>query len=431
MQPNQACQLKKEKLVSNKNSILKLVLLIMTLLIVFLSCTLNNEDSMSTINITLGNKAFKQFKAGTPPSNIESYTINVSGSDISDISATYSSDTQIISLDVPAGDDILIELYVNIDPDSLSAAINFMGSTVVDLATGSTSEIMLDMTLNDTNLVIPDNLNQRLVLLNSMDGDGWIDTDFGVGTFYPNDVDLDNRGRIFIAAELGGSGQILRVDDFADNSPVSIFGQDGQLYSVAVDRNNDLLYFADNNNLFRTDLNGNDPTSLSIDTGIGEIMDINGISVADNGMLYIAGANTMEDYAVFLYNPFTEIVVLMDDSTVLNSPSDTIVKDDFVYITNPDGTDGNKIILYDRTLVLVDSYGIYSTSNPEISGNFYGPSIFIPTLNDKIIIIDEDDGGGGFDKLTTMDDIDGNGWDYIGGVSGTGENEFRFFSDGT
>ncbi len=365
---------------------------------------------------TLGCKFFTGGAGGTAaphltvkgaPSNITSLSLIITGPGMSPIESYYSSVPSSITVEVPAGNDRQFELIAHVDPSSPSAATSFKGTATVDLAPGEKKNITLNMITNETKLLIPDPSwsNNRLVQIDNMNGNGWIEvhgTDIGYGAdseFEPYDVDFDAQGRIYIANNHFFVGGVIRIDNMNYAPYDTIVNQIG-VRSIAIDRVNNDLYYITYNDLYRKNLDGGAPITLTVS---GLEISFEGIAIDDDGLIYIANDGGDE---VVKYNPLTETVI--KQVGVGSIPWDVIVKSPFVYVARYDSGGANdKIIQLTKTLDIVDEL----PGKPDSTDDFRGPHRFIAILNKRIYVIDEDESAADIERIVAFDDINGTNWD--------------------
>ena len=391
--------------------------------------------------------------------NIGSMTLTVTDSDsVIIVEETYTTLPTEITIEVPEGNGINFELtiqladaFIAVDP---GAATSYTGTDTVDISVDS-AVVTLNMRVGSTKLVVPDYyFNNRVlqfddisdttsIVLNSASPvfGAWLTA--GGLQFRPYDIDFDNEGKIYIANNLGGSGMgsncVIRVDDITGINPINFTEPeyDYGVIALTVDRRNNFVYYATsaasllNSILNRSALDGTGEIELDVTTGVASIDSIQGMTMDENGIIYISGTTPATDPTVFRYDPVLQSVTASYTmpNAITNNPWDVIAKDDFVYITNPDGADGWKIIQLTPNLTTPVGYGIDKTEamySPDTApGHFYHPRRFVAVLNKKLTIID-DRYGEELDKLVSIDDILGTNWETLP-ATGDGQSMFFFY----
>jgi hypothetical protein len=381
------------------------------------------------------------------PAGITSVEFTVSGPDMDPITASYDSLPESLNLAIPTGEDRYFELVVHVGGLlNLTPATSFKGSATVDLTPGDVV-IELNMQLDSTKLVVPDYTwgvpSPRILQLNDISGTEFSEL-YGSAawggvwatSFRPYDVDFDNYGRIYIANNFGGGGDtyncVVRVDTILGlifiQFPSS--GLNNGVTALTVDRNNGYVYYANSASpaiLRRSDLDGNGVITLAT----AGIQEIRGLAVDNTGMLFIAGVDAAGTPYVFKYNPVLPATVLSYPLPNLEGgiiPWDVMCKDDMVYIANPNGADGWKIIQLENNLSSPVGYGINKTTPfaaPDAApGHFYNPRRFVAILNKKTTVID-DSALSNLGKLVSIDDMAGTNWETYP-PSGDGQFEFYY-----
>ncbi len=250
-------------------------------------------------------------------------------------------------------------------------------------------------------------------------------------------------GRIYIALnDANPDNRVIRIDDITSSSYTEIVpaaAGGGGVKAIAIDRQNNYIYYTRGSDLFfKTIGTAGAGTSLNVGGFTSTSQIFVGIDIDNDGFLYIAESDANE---VRKYNPSTESVVGSAYTNQIalewgmNNESrrgDLMVKSDYLYIANPDNTNasGYKIIQLDiATMTFVDSYGSDTNSQNTNPGMFYNPRMFVATLNETFYIIDETQDGSDnqLDKLVSMEDINGVGWDTFT-PSEIAEDPFEFFN---
>jgi hypothetical protein len=260
----------------------------------------------------------------------------------------------------------------------------------------------------------------------------------GIGDFRPYDVDFDRQGRIYIANNYGGSGMgknaVIRIDDLTGAGAI-LFSEpeyDYGIRAVTVDREKDIVYYANTGTsgppiLHRSGLDGSGEVDLVVTNGVEAVQTIQGMALHENGLLYFAGTNTLGQSRVFAYNPATETVTA-SYSANLNGPEDVLAKD-FLYVANANGADGFQIIRLSTNFSGAVGYGINAPAPPPASTNppnFYGPRRFIAILNRKITIMDDIGSFDNYDKIVSIENINGANWETLP-AAGDGQSLFQLF----
>jgi hypothetical protein len=463
-----------------KNFILSIIFFILVLSLLSLCCSptgtsnvtihidlgLNNKAALNTPENSIIDRIFRFFskdaEAQSAPANITSVTLNISASDMTTITMSYSippfPDT--ITLEVPAGSSRTFEVLAT------TPSATLRGATTQDLAGGSTVNIPISMGLYETKIIIPDsgtgnNTYSRIIQIDDFTtGDStWqtrTRTDLGspVPNFVPEDIDFDNRGRIYIAngGVSTGDGRIIRIDDITSTTCTVLTAGSGAgdfvRKAIAIDRTNNIMYYANNgqNRVFIYNITtGDDTTYIDTPTPAGYII---GLAINGNA-LYITSTST-PTAAIYQYitkynlttnsiesyrtgNPLdtSHYVSWLGTPTLGSDPFGIAVKSNIIYVTNPSGTDDYEILEFDSNLTLLNHTGNRSVTADNVAGNFYGPKRILAILNRKFYIMDEATNSySGFvqDRLVSFDDLSMNNWDTYGTTGfGPGVGVGRFF----
>lgn len=374
----------------------------------------HNEASNRTVIDRILN-LFATRAYAQPPANINKITVRVEGPDMPTMDFEFDPGIPTLTLFVPSGSSRKFTVLANTPSATLG------GTAESDLSPGENVSISITMGLYATKLVIPDSFNNRILQIDDIEDSTFISNSVN----QPYDIDFDSRGRIYVAKT--NPPGVERIDDITDTNFIQIVG-DFSIESLAIDRTNNILYYASSSELYSSNLDGTNAVNLNMNTdGIQSIL---GMSVDGNGILYIAGTEISGGFdRIFRYNPQdalgSRVTAVYDNTTILSTPWDTQVKPPYVYVTNLYGADGERILQLNMDLLLVDSYGNEATTVNTSQGMFYGPRKFLKVLNEKIIIID-DRASSPLDKLVSMDDIDGNGWATLP-TSGDGQSLFLFY----
>lgn len=380
------------------------------------------------------------------PSIVESVTLRVSGPDMDPLEVNYSIVPSVINLAIPEGNERTFELTVGLTADfTAPPAItytSFRGKAIADI-TSDSAVVTLNMGLGSTKLIVPDYDGSRLLQFDDINDTVATVLDSANPAFNTfltanmlsfgiYDVDFDKDGRIFIAENGFGSGQgVVRVDNILGTNPSWFGSTHAGIIALTVDRSNSLLYYSNGSGIYKSDLDGNGELTLIIDTGVASIQTIRGMTISESGLIYITGTTPATTPTVFQYNPDLELVTayytMPNPITIF--PWDVLAKDDLVYVTNPNGADGWKIIQLNNDLTSPIGYGIFKTTAFSVydtsPGHFYDPRCFVAVLNKEITIID-DSSTEGSDKLVSIDDITGANWKTLP-TADKGQGLFEFF----
>jgi hypothetical protein len=409
-------------------------LLIVALSPFFLTCAPSGGDA--TVNIKLGfahdeasNRSvidrilnfFATRAYADPPVPIESITVRVTGPGMPTMDFIFAPDITTAIVVVPAGSSRKFTVTAIVAPGDPSAALAFRGIATADLAVGETVNLSVSMIVSETKIVIPDYYNNRIVQIDNMDGDNWIENSV---VSSPYDIDFDARGRIYIATE--SEPGVQRIDNINDNTTEGIPIM-SSILSLAINRHSGIIYYADSFTLYRNSIDGTNEIQLVLDnpSNIESIDQIIGMDIDENGILYIAGTATTEDEMIFKYDPALELVTdIYRDN--LNTPWDVIVKSPYVYVANYEYnmTVNNKVL---RLTMGLQPAGELR-GDPGSADTFYGPHRFVAILNRKIYITDEGhDPSSPYnrDRLVSIDNISGANWKTYGSY-GTGQDQFDF-----
>ncbi len=379
--------------------------------------------------------------AQTAPAAFSTIRVRVTAADIGVIEKEFNP-YGTITLTVPAGSLRQFEVTAYVAAGDPSAATSFRGTAYANLPAGQTVTVPVAMGLNETKIVVPDWGNQCVVFIDNFTTPNWtkrtvVEWTAVSSPFRPYDVDFDNRGRIYIANNT--TQGVIRVDDINGvniiASSAGIFGGHGNIVTIAVDRVNQLAYFATTIALYRSNLDGSSTISRSLSsTPISPSSHfIRGIDVDAEGMLYIV-AEPMSAGTSYIvkYNPATESQIGSSYSTSLANPWDVIVRGSNIYVANYGQYSAGYHILQftftNNTFNLTAHNGSRSTLTTG-TGYFYGASRFLAIRNDLFFIADSNHGATAidYDKLAAFRDMAFTGWSTFGSY-GSSINQFKLYS---
>jgi hypothetical protein len=346
------------------------------------------------------------------PTNVSSIALIVSGPGMKTMANEYPVGTTSVSLEVPAGLARTFTLLAN------TPSVTLRGDATADLMAGETQKILLSPVTFDTQIIVPDYQNSRLVQISDMLGTGWLQFTIVAFGFRPYDVDFDSQGSIFIANNTGTS-PLIKLDDVQTGiyQTVNVDATFTYLYALAIDRPENLIYFSNGSLLYKKDLgNAADLGSPLSITPPGSIM---GLAVDQNGMLYIAAySGSAVGGSLIKYDPVAGKQITSYAPGSDWDPWDVSVQGGYVYTTHKPISGVYKIAQSDLNLKPINE-----SAGPGIDP-FYGPRRFVAILSKRITFTDEMSGA---DRLVTMNNIDGVGFQTYGST-GTGPGQFLFYS---
>jgi hypothetical protein len=373
----------------------------------------------------------------TAPACLIGMSLTISGPGMSAQHYYYKDIPSKVTVEVPSGKARQLSLEVYVNPALPTAALAFRGEQTIDLKPGESKPVNLRMIVSETKLLIPDNQGYRLVQVDNMKGDGWIErtvTDLpGIGAFYPIDVDFDASGRIYVA-NWAGALKLIRLDNISNFAFDTIIGATDinitSIVTLTVDRPRDYLYYADNNTLKRYNIKNNNIDEITLPGGILEIYQI---TVDKEGLLYISYRSSITyNYYISKFDPSSSPPYFSKTYSSANFfGKDILLRDNYVLVSNPSGAADFKLVKLDTNLNFIKGYGsgALTSENDLRNGYFYNPYQFVAVSRRKIYLID--DGMGVYangaeysDRILAMDDLESwNGWDIL---SGTGAKHFWF-----
>ena len=431
-----------------KNFSTPAVLVIITICLLAGSCSHDGGISYVTIDLGLEENTttsiLEKFRNlfvtrlyAQPPVNLTEITVNVTAPDMDTVTGTYPASTTSISIEVPSGSQRTFEVLAQ------TPSATLRGATTITIAPGEVT-VSINMDVHNTKILIPDPQNVRIVQIDDMTGAGWTtlngsDISFAISnTLTPYDIDFDSLGRIYIANFSGTSGEdcVVRIDDITSTTYTHINSLSSSgILSVAIDRPNRLVYYANSDTIFRCGYNDTAPVDTYAMSSFFSNPTIYGISIGSSGIVYIAiryGTLTAT-YAICKFDPDADGgngLVISSYTGVPNVPWDVMVKDGSCYFANYHessvGSNNRVIQLTADTLSFVKEYGTGTNATPTAPNELVGPRRFVAVLNDDFYLIDEQGGGGGYERLLSFSDLNGSNWkDY--GSYGSGTGYFDFF----
>lgn len=446
------------------------IFVFLIIILILNTCTINDNPGTSDITIILDNSENNNMKAAPAVSDIVSFSLTVTGSGMSTITETYPAGTSSINLEVPSGYNRTFTLTAEMDPDSPSAVLTWEGVLETDLPGGETVVISIPMAVARTKLLIPDNLNQSIVMINDMSGYGWKRRDetdlnltsfvtpygsWAAGQFDPVDIEIGNNGDIYIAnAGTEQHAAVIKISDINDTTPEYVmFNNTYVPKAIAIDHNNNYLYCvttSTTNPLYVKDLNDSGVDGTLVTNTNYEISNeiVYGITVMENGnvILSLDGYNTYME--LFQFNitglpdsPYANAAGSYSPSyymTEYSSASDVLIKNNYIYIcysyfsVYPYITQVTRLPLTSTINTLTEADEItfgYFADPADGFEELNGPARFINGVYEGLCFIDERAPAGNPDRLVLIDSINATDWSVFGS-NGNLDNQFEFYSLG-
>ncbi len=402
-------------------------------------------NTTSVIEINMGTMPVPPDGSGSfKPEIITGGTLRIEGPESEAVVKSFDKGDDAIKIVVPSGRQRRIELEINLDTDPIAnpgPVLSFIGTAFVDLAPNEVKRLSLKMIPGRTKILVPDRNGNKVLQIfglhlpnTALVNQASLSWPVGGSFFWPSDIDLDARGRIYVANNYTSPYDVIvRLDSIPDPTP-EFLQADGQVEALAVDKYNNLLYYSAYNaslgyNTFwyvNMNVASGPPPQVQISLPT-EYSYITGIDTDRDGFVYITGGSE-PPFVVKLKPKSAEIVAsFMDDpmSPVLSSPQDIIVKDNGVFVSNPyNGTPDTAILRFRASDLSLDAAGSGGTRDgftlPPVTtpGILWGPSKFIGNTTREFFILDEmyDWNGGspiGYNRILTFTNPRGTGyWDF-------------------
>ncbi|NBC30647.1 MAG: hypothetical protein GVY29_11745 [Spirochaetes bacterium] len=367
------------------------------------------------------------------PSAIEAFDVEISGG--TNTAQTVTGDTEALVLELAVGEEHTIDLDSN----------NFLGTKSFIVPQGG---LQLSVPVQEK-IFIPDAANGRLVMIDDMEGTDWT-TNVLMDRYVDAEVGPD--GRIYTTVRSSGEYFVQAYDSIDDTEPAEIVtaSPNDWLYAVGIDWDREYLYYGGVDGdtgtprLRRVSLSGTGEINLDDLVGSGEALleqGVYGIAVDASGDIYVSGAKNEAAFAgdaprVVKIDPSSASQVWVSDPLPTEQEAfvvgtDVIFKNGVVYVNNPDGLDGYKIVQLDaQTGKIMGHFGSApgDTSNPR-PGEFYAPNRFVAVSRTNIFITD-DGVSANVNRLISFEPgTDASGWKTFGS-QGSGKDEFDFFTGG-
>lgn len=341
----------------------------------------------------------------------------------------------------PGTDAMVFELPVGREHDLTIDTTNFIGRRSFVLpARGA----QVDVRMREK-LFVPDRWNSTLVKIDDMGGGNWATeqvTDDQGTSLDPDDAAVGPDGRIYVLA----NEDIVAFDSVEEPDTELIGVAYTGARGLAIDGERGIIYYAEDDTeltlpvLEARGLNGSYEHYEVLDDVFAVAADIWGLTVDDAGNVYVSGLTrdplrpavrkiSRSDWSV----AWTVTLDLPGDAQEFEAEHiDVTHTTGRLFVTNPAGFDGQKIVELDPGTGRVENgFGRLPVDpdNPE-EGEFYGPRRFVATGNAVITLIDEDPDGL-YDRLVQFRP-DRSAWKTYGSTGYSGdEGTFGFFLAGT
>ncbi len=386
---------------------------------------------------------------GEVPDRVTAFDLTIDADDISPVVERVYVDEGPHAFHVPLGTGRTIEL--------LSVGDVYSGRITRDFNNGGEYEVTVPLVAGP---VVPDPLNERVVQIRDMTGEGWrsLGNDGDVGTgmedFTPFGAEYDHSGRLWIVDQHNQRDPAVAFDSLSASNPdviVTDWSDVGlEARSLAIDAQRQQVYFwgwpDPGWGLYVADMSGNQVQELPIvnDQTLSDALDvdnieaISGIAVdSDGATIAVVPHGGGESGGLFVINPDEQDedaieTVLPSDQILLWSEldyyADVTIRGDHAYVTNAAAQD-NHVIRIDTDL---DPDSIVPVQPPDGEA-FLGPRRFAATRDDMgpIIVTDQDpDDPEAPGRLVAFENVDGEGWTTLEHNPDDPDDEFAFFEFG-
>ncbi|MFO7729569.1 MAG: hypothetical protein R6V86_02280 [Spirochaetia bacterium] len=381
-------------------------------------------------------------------SDVTEVNVRVTGQDYQRNVTVTPSDNRL-EFFLPPGDDVKFEVEAANNNVGDSPVYSWGMTRYADLVEGKETELAFTMGPKDTKILVPDKINDRIVQINSLDisedvnslgADQWQETN----AFYdPSDTALDNQGRIWVSYNYIEATNIDMFENITVAEPSYTSGVIGT--AIVFDRMNSYLYYISGSSTIGrfkvtsdiSEIGTPETFDLGLESDVATISTF-GIAVDSEGVLYFAGGNQLEQNTIFKYDPErnagNRIVSMYTNSDILGyfAYMDLLVKNNHLYLTNPNGSSGNVIMKFTRDLQFVGSFGRVidlSSETADQPGEFYGPTRFLATTTNEIYVTDDADNFSfeHLNRIIRFKDINGTNWKAYHPVDVNGDELGLYF----
>lgn len=383
--------------------------------------------------------ATKISSSAVSASKIDSYTVTVSGPDIESRTQTFSGGTARMEVAATPGERTFTVSGSISDPYSFVTEIT--GESSAQVSADETTRVSVNLdTVTDSRILFADGGNNRVVMFDDMQGNGWKElypTSGGNPVIQnPYDVDYDSEGRIYVAAENG----LFRMDDMsganltemAENAGVNV--SDFEIRSVSLDRENGSVYFlhsgTSSGTLYRGPVVDTAPWA-NVDPFSPDFTGAKSIVVLSSGQVVIGGSGGV------VFDPSTENTDYFYFSDSDRAIQDMRAVDGYVWaiasniitLSTPVMAKLDPGLAATQLDVEVGSYGSHDGIDAGIDvGEFLGPVAFGASAGtDRAYIADVkyflDPLRIDAARVVSVADFSGGGWSTFGAADQLGESE--------
>jgi hypothetical protein len=267
-----------------------------------LSCapSVSHGGDYGTVQVGFGNSAARAFATGWPGATLPTFssvTVKVTGTGMSPVTATASGFSGSISVQVPAGNNRLVELTAV--PAAGSGAPEFAksyyGTATVNLTEGQTTAITIKLSLGESKIVMPkdglgvtpsvtliaDSLTSGVTA--TIEDEAWGFTFDNYGRLY---MGSNNTGFLLRYASVAGTAE--GIDDYYTPNALAYDASKNRLYAM---NNGDgwILWYLDVGATTLTDI------SIQLPSGYSVAYSSRGLAVDAQGFLYLVLLNSASE----------------------------------------------------------------------------------------------------------------------------------------
>lgn len=367
--------------------------------------------------------------------DIDNFSVTISGSDIESSTQSFSGGSSSLELQVSPGERTFSVAGTITDAESFVTEVT--GEATAQVTAGETTRVTVNLDeITDSRILFADGANQRVVMMDDMEGNGWQEfssSDPSFGEVY--DVDYDGRGRIYVAAQFG----LFRMDNMQGEGLVQLNQElviqellaSSSAWSVAVDKDSSSVSFlvgGTNAQVVHGELDTTQPWTadqasiLSVST---ELPPAALTSLPDGRLVLGSGASLL------VFEPQSPTNVSFYDAAG-SGIQDLMVSDGLVWSLGAFSTTGNVVVEADpeQDFQKVGGFGTITGSEvvPTEQEEFAQPVTFGATARDGFYVGDADPAGSLYDlaRVAYFTDSNGVDWSTFGNY-GAQEGQFSFY----